>query len=676
MKLTAFRVFDFRSIDDSGEINVGKLTTLVGRNESGKSNLLLALQTINPSSGLTDLSKIKNFPRHRRLSECTDETTVVETTWDLEPAEQAKLAQLFPRSAGVKQVKVGRHYKATRWVTFTDLKPIPFAADEVAARVRKIVPVLEAAAEKLEEAQRDQAGTAIKTFESNLQSQTEPSAWAAVAAQSLAALRKSLASSGLSIAAKEEGLIRELQALAALIVGDPTASQAARNYVVSRLPIFVYVDEYPELSGHQDIAEYLTRKGKGTLTDGDRNFEKLCKVADLDPQQLQTLLGQNDHETRNQLANRAGAVVTSELRRLWKDRQLKVRFNLDANHLDTFISDPNSVYDVEVNLDERSRGFKWFFSFYVTFAADTKGGPAEYAVLLLDEPGLYLHMTSQADLLHHFGRDLKNQVIYTTHSPFMIPTDNLDAVRTVNIDQDDGTTVTNDPTGDPRTLFPLQAALGFYLAQNLFVGPKNLVVEGVTDYWIISCASDYLRGLGRPALPTDLTLTPAGGAQKVTYMVALLTSERLKVMVLLDDEKKSREAKDEMVKAKLIREDNVVFVSDGFAPTKPNEADIEDLLDPPVYDMLVRESYKTELSGKTLALNANIPRIAKRYESAFEAIGIEFHKTRPARLLLRMMATEPQKIMTASTVERFERLFSAVVEQLKKHLARDTAPFR
>lgn len=71
---------------------------------------------------------------------------------------------------------------------------------------------------------------------------------------------------------------------------------------------------------------------------------------------------------------------------------------------------------------------------------------------------------------------------------------------------------------------------------------------------------------------------------------------------------------------------------------------IEDLLDPPVYDMLVRESYKAELSGKTLAMNANISRIVKRYESAFEALGIEFHKTRPARLLLRIMAQSRRRL--------------------------------
>lgn len=171
----------------------------------------------------------------------------------------------------------------------------------------------------------------------------------------------------------------------------------------------------------------------------------------------------------------------------------KIRFNLDAHHLDTLISDPNATYDVEVNLDERSRGFQWFFSFYITFSAAAKGGNAEDAILLLDEPGLYLHAKSQSDLLSQFEKDLKNQIIYTTHSPFMVPTHNLDSIRTVSIDENSRTTVTNSPSGDSRTLFPLQAALGYSLAQSLFVGPNNLSrgSDGLLDF--VGSLNSFLR---------------------------------------------------------------------------------------------------------------------------------------------------------------------------------------
>ena len=678
MKLILFRVQNYRSINDSGDIAVGKLTSLVGRNESGKTNLLLALQTLNPASGIKDLLPIKNFPRQRRLGECADGTPVVSTTWELNAKEQSDLVAMFPRAAGVTHIKIGRSYKAVREVEFVDLKPIAFSADEVTARLRKIQPVSESEIEKLDEAPQASTKAALEQLATALVTTPVPTDWATYAAPALASFRKALAAAPITLPDREDGLLSELEELAAQISKDGPAWEAARNWATTLLPIFVYVDDYPELTGHQNITEYLNRKqaNPSQPNESDRNFEKMCKVADLNPEQFNQLRVQNDHETRNQLANRAGAIVTSELRRLWKDRQLKVRFSPDADHLDTFISDPNSVYDVEVNLDERSRGLKWFFSFYITFSADTKGGTAQNAILLLDEPGLYLHALSQGDLLRHFAVDFENQIIYTTHSPFMVPTENLDGIRTVSIGQETGTIVSNDPAGDSRTLFPIQAALGYSLSQSLFVGPNNLIVEGVTDFWMLSSVSCYLESIGKTGLPDGMTLTPAGGAQKIPYMVALLTSERLQVLVLFDEEKQSRATRDELIKAKLIRNDNIIFVTDGFdASTKPAEADIEDMFEPEVYGGLVSESYSKELTGKTLTLNLQIPRIVKRYEQAFQGIGIEFHKTRPSRLLLNKMGTDAGNIIPESTVERFERLFARISKLHAANIKRNGEPF-
>jgi energy-coupling factor transporter ATP-binding protein EcfA2 len=686
VQLTEFRVRNYRSINDSGPIKVAKLTTLVGRNESGKTNLLLALHSLNPAGEkFVALSRIKDFPRNRRLSECNDGTEVVHTQWRLSAEEQKHLAAVFPRAASVKDIIIGRRYGAVRWVDFVELKALTINWADTRAKAEQVRAALEDAAATQDAAVGENLKAAATKFvEQLLEQPSVTPEWATRAKATVGDLRKAIGSVALPV--NEQGLLTELEATADSIPRDNEQHAAAQQAILNLLPKFIYLDEYPELNGHQNVADYVRRKGTpfDQLGDpdrrqlpADRNFEKLCKVADLNPSELQDLLAKEEHETRNQLTNRAGAVITTEIRRVWKDRPLKIRFHPDANHLDTLISDPNAVYDVEINLDERSRGFRWFFSFYVTFAADTKGGSAENAIILLDEPGLYLHATSQGDLIRSLSSDFKNQVIYTTHSPFMVPTENLDAIRTVNIDQDAGTQVSNDPAGDARTLFPLQAALGFNLAQSLFVGPNNLVVEGVTDYWILSSASEYLRGVGKTALPKELTMTPAGGAQKIPYMVALLTSERLNVLVLLDDEKQARGTKDELIKTKLIRDDNIVLIVDAFdAPTKPAEADIEDLLDEATFDRLVRQSYDAELVGKKLILNPQVPRIAKRYQEAFQALGLEFNKTRPARLLLNLMVTESDKIVTATAQPRFERLFAAIDAKFQKHLKRASKPFR
>ena len=656
MKLKQFRIQNYRSITDSGLIHVGQLTSLLGRNESGKSNLLRALHSLNPSDGFKALSKVKDFPRHRRLEECSDTTPVVDTLWELDDADRTELGKLWARGETATAVRIGRAYGDRRTVGFDGVSAQEFDAAAIKSKVRKIVPAVKAKAAKLDEQVRTVLEAAADKFDADVAPSADALAWANKAKPALAALRQALATADAELTDTQDAHVVELEDLANTIAGDIEGEKNARQWAIAQMPVFMYLEEYPELNGHQNIAEFLQRKEQNQQTSADVNFEKMCKVAGLRPEELQSLLGQKEHETRNQLANRASAVITSEIRRLWKDRPLKVRFDTDAEHINTFVSDPNATFDVEVNLNERSRGFQWFFSFYVTFAADTKGGAAEDAILLLDEPGLYLHAKSQRDLLNHFEADFKNQILYTTHSPFMVPTHRLDTVRTVSIAEEVGTTVSNDPSGDARTLFPLQAALGYDLAQSLFIGPNNLVVEGVTDYWALSSISEYLNSNGGGGLRGDITITPAGGAQKIPYMVALLSSEQLNVLALLDHEKDAKTTRDELVKSKLISDKNVIFIADAFGSSPPKEADMEDLIDPKVYETLVHESYAKELKGVSLKVNDKIPRIAKRFEDAFKTAGLEFHKTRPMRLLLAKMGTDPKQIVTRDVADRFRTL--------------------
>jgi len=671
MELKSFRVRNFRSINDSGEIDVSRITALLGRNESGKSNILRALHSLNPASGFTKLKPIKDFPRHRKLSECTDYTPVVDSTWGLSAYEQGRLAEIWPSAQGVTEVSVGRRYGDSRYVSI-EVPEGAFDLAAIKADARKIDAAVKAAAAKLTDDSKAALESAANAFVTSISVGATAVKWAEAGTPALAALRQALATADVELTDAQDQRVIALEEMAEAIPQNEAAHTTARKWIIERLPVFMYLEDYPEIEGHQDIAQFLARKNQGQQTSADLNFEKLCKVAGLSPKQLQALSQSDDQETRGQLANRAGSVVTTAIRTRWKDRELKVRFNLDAHHFDTLVSDPNSVYDVEVNLDERSRGFQWFFAFYVVFAADTEEGDADGAILLLDEPGLYLHARSQGDLLRHLEDDFSNQIIYTTHSPFMVPTHQLDWVRTVNIAEEVGTTVSNDPSGDARTLFPLQAALGYDLAQSLFVGPNNLVVEGVTDFWILSAVSSRLSEQGKVGLDERLTVTPAGGAQKVHYMVALLTSEQLKVLVLFDDEKDAKATRDDLVKGKLIRSDSVVFVSEAFE-TAPAEADIEDLLDPAVYEKLVREAYAKELRGKKLELNAHIPRIARRFEAAFDALSIPFHKTRPSRLFLQKMATDPSSVLPTDSEARFERLCKAINASLERHLSRPSS---
>ena len=136
-------------------------------------------------------------------------------------------------------------------------------------------------------------------------------------------------------------------------------------------------------------------------------------------------------------------------------------------------------------------------------------------ILLLDEPGLNLHASAQEDLLRFLDDLSANyQIIYTTHSPFMIASGKLDRVRTV-LETDRGSVISDSvQEKDPNTLFPLQAALGYDIAQNLFVSKKNLLVEGVSDLMILTALSGILESEKRTGLRSDITIVPTGGLEK------------------------------------------------------------------------------------------------------------------------------------------------------------------
>jgi len=161
------------------------------------------------------------------------------------------------------------------------------------------------------------------------------------------------------------------------------------------------------------------------------------------------------------------------------------------------------------------------------------------AVLLLDEPGHSLHALKQAEFRETLSKlSLKNQTIYTTHSPFLVGTDELDKVRVVEmISRTEGTKVHLSLTAtDSGAILPLQEALGYDLAQSMFFHQKNLVLEGLTDMWYLEGLSNLLVASGRTGLDEHIALIPANSASKVVYFATILRAQNLKIASLLDSD--------------------------------------------------------------------------------------------------------------------------------------------
>jgi predicted ATP-dependent endonuclease of OLD family len=280
-------------------------------------------------------------------------------------------------------------------------------------------------------------------------------------------------------------------------------------------------------------------------------------------------------------------------------------------------------------------------------------------VILLDEPAVGLHAKAQADFLRFIEERLTKrcQVVYTTHSPFMVQPGHLERVRIVeDRGKDEGSVVSSDVLSrDPDTLFPLQGALGYDLVQHLFVAEHNLVVEGTSDYTYLRIISDYLSTrAGRVSLDQRWSIVPVGGADSVPTFVALL-GNHLNVTVVLDSRKEGHQRLYRLAADKSLDKKRIILIGDVLGR---NLADVEDLFAPAEYLELYNKAFTADLKEADLTgTDSIVSKIARH-------LGVErFDHGRPADVLLRERDGFLPKL-TDDTFRRFEALFERINKTL------------
>jgi predicted ATP-dependent endonuclease of OLD family len=270
------------------------------------------------------------------------------------------------------------------------------------------------------------------------------------------------------------------------------------------------------------------------------------KLSGLDLEQEVQKGNQEKREQRQYDLDDASATLTRTISERWKQRKYEVQFRADGQLFYTFVKDERDPSLIK--LEERSKGFQWFFSFDLLFMHES-GGTFKNCVLLLDEPGLHLHPDAQRDLLKRMEAYAEgNVLIYTTHLPFMIDLRQPARIRVMS-ETSEGNAVSEDLTqSQPEGKLVLQAALGMSGSMSYLVAERNLVVEGVDDHWIVTELSNLLIRSGEEGLPDDVLITPAGGASEAGYIATFMIGQKLKVVVLLDTDRAGEDARDGLVK--------------------------------------------------------------------------------------------------------------------------------
>lgn len=622
MRLLRYRVTNFRSVADSGWIDADDVTALIGVNESGKSNLLLPLWKLNPARE-GEIRPTSDYPKtmFAEIRERPGRFCFISAefaTGTLGP-RIASLAGIAAEEAEL--VRVDRHFNGGYVVGFPRHDhPTTASAEDVAALVQAALTEIKAMSPLAkEETQKAELVSALQAATLDLPDD-------AMSADALGTLAEQLRALAPATPAKTSSIFPRLEALATSIdelqselsAPEPGAIDAVRTAILKRLPKFVYYSNYGNLDSEIYLPHVVDNLERDDLGEKEaakaRTLRVLFSFVRLEPSEILEL-GKDEtpvnsrrpteaeiaevaerKRERSILLQSAGTTLTSRFKDWWKQGDYRFRFEADGNHFRIWVADDRRPAEVE--LEGRSTGLQWFLSFYLVFLVESKGaGEHENAILLLDEPGLSLHPLAQYDLSKFFDNlSATNQLIYTTHSPFLVHADRLDRARKVYVDEKGTTKATSDLRKgaelQPGAAYAVHSALGLSVAESLLLGCQPVIVEGSSDQHYLTAIKTLLVASGRLKPTREFVFPPAGGT-KNTRMVASILTGRDEALphLLLDGDQMGRKLAKELASS-LYQDhaDRLISVDDH---TGMEGSEIEDLIPPDVMAAVVDRMYRS-----------------------------------------------------------------------------------
>jgi predicted ATP-dependent endonuclease of OLD family len=631
MKLLEVNVKNFRNIIDSTPVRIQEdITCLVGKNESGKTAFLHALYRLNPARPNVKFKIEDQYPawlekKDRMKGIDIDKFQPVSGKFEIENELIHEVeSQLGEGIFKNNLLILSKSYEGTLHYSLTlDNKPA----------IKNLLNDLSFSRETRNEINKAETIEQLKSIVTTI----KPS----------------------------EEIEKDKESLATLTIkikktyAEKNLSSVVWELIKSKVPKFIYFDKYSSLPYTVKIKEILQEDPK-KLGDDDLTALALLRMAGTDNEYL---LNPDYERRKRELENVANALTEDVLKYWSQNRELRVSPDLTYKNENKPNGQVSVIDELKIRIwdnkhslslpfNEHSTGFQWFFSFLAAFSEyEYNDDPI---IILLDEPGLGLHGRAQADFLLFIEERLadERQVIYTTHSPFMLQPDRLERARIVEEkDREAGAKISEDVLStDPDTLFPLQGALGYDLAQHLFISKNNLILEGTSDFIYLSVISDYLKDKGRKHLNDKWSLVPVGGADLIPTFVALL-GIHLDVTVIIDSRKEGNQKLSGLASKGYLKDKRIITIGE-ILSTKL--ADIEDLFDIDDYLRIYNKAFeKSHKSSDLAGTDPIVSRIA-RHESI-----ARFDHGKSADYFLRNKIEILSKL-SQITLSNFENLFERI----------------
>lgn len=535
MKLSQFRVYNYRNINDSGPIETGRITAMVGQNESGKSNLFEALYRLNPYEQQAAYSLEEDWPADL-WSDKDPGAKVCEARFALEESE---IAALFGAAA---------------------------------------VPA-------------------------------DPDAAARAVPQSLTLHARS------SYGGPTSYYVDDANALA-------LEAHKVSEWARSNVPKFVYIQDYQMSGGQIELNALQQRRKSVSWEQLSVDEQTMLIILDLAHIDLDDFLSKGDTPTgrtaRSFDKRSASAYLTKQFQSLWRQKSVRFDIEVDGTTLNIFVEDEG--VGMPIRLSRRSTGFRWYVGFAWKFTHASKG-QFKNCVVLLEEPGIHLHPSAQADLLQVLERlSEANSILYTTHLASMLDLGSPERIRIVETQENHATVKQGVVSSQRGPMAVIETSLGLTGdLSGLMANRKSLIVEGGDDALILQKLSALLATHGKTSLADDIYLWPVLGALQTPMYAAFAIGQKWQSGVLLHSDAAGESARKKINELFLSRQAETdakrfrVIMLKQAAHIGKGEVGIEDLFPDEFYLALVNAAYRIQIQMTDLPADGSAM-IAKRIE--------------------------------------------------------------
>ncbi|AJM93269.1 MULTISPECIES: AAA family ATPase [Nitrosopumilus] len=680
MRLRKFRVRAYRCIHDSGEITVGDLAAFVGRNESGKTTILQALTLLNRDEEISELDLCDEMSE-----ELKDEIRLAEGEFELNQHEIEMLKEKFPGLPEIKKLRLFRTNRSPKvQYEFDDI--------ELGEEESKGLNSWENFSKQIIEF--------LDTIPNHLRIQIDTSFFEGGVPNNQESFDRGMAEFSNQfhvIAIQEPKVIEEWEKIYespenqfSNLLSGKSEKTALQNFIESELhPRFVYFSDYKKIYGNINLNEYL-REEKGERADSIEYVEEFDKaetvrnlfyLAELDMNELEEV--KESPSKCIKLLNTASNRLTSKLNPAWKGDPIHVdlRYN-PGNIMSVVISDVHRDGTVTNTglLNRRAEGFKWTFSFIVNFAAETQRAELKEAILLLDEPARNLHPTQQmgiSDLLKNLAGS--NQVLYATHSPFMIFDYTPGNLLVVELDKRKHLSrIFYDYwNADDKTLTPILYGLSRGQVESIVdreIGTNSrpvIIVETISDSMYLNAFDKFLQDPNISMNP--LNVVAAYNKNSVLPLAIFYRNHGYRTFILLDNTEESKQISAQLVSNEFSPIQTIFFELEGKKLESIEDYIVlEDYLHPvnQTYEIkLRREGFSNLTPDDVLSKDGkgNLEKLRKIWQEHNDDDWGKFNNEEITRYICEKIALEETSFLSDKTKDQFRSLYRLIAERIRQY---------